>query len=251
MSILTSRGFKQPLERCKLLNRWAFEYFDQTTGKRYSRCKRRQDTRWWRGLFQHKKNVLVEGMSDYLYLHALNLHCHSLGRQGLPDDIYITPCGGTKLVGHVASLFLGQEVRPVVLLDGDDAGRARRDVLMRELYAGYEKAVLMLSDVLEQEECETEDIIGEATILPALKDVVEKKVMLNQDDRGKGSLVAQIKSAAERYGVELPDGWKPEVARRIVVAWSTTDPADMPSEILDRSEALFKELTERFDGIEP
>ena len=24
-------GFKQPLERCKLLNRWAFEYFDQTT----------------------------------------------------------------------------------------------------------------------------------------------------------------------------------------------------------------------------
>ena len=204
-----------------------------------------------RGLFQHKKNVLVEGMSDYLYLHALNLHCHSLGRQGLPDDIYITPCGGTKLVGHVASLFLGQEVRPVVLLDGDDAGRARRDVLMRELYAGYEKAVLMLSDVLEQEECETEDIIGEATILPALKDVVEKKVMLNQDDRGKGSLVAQIKSAAERYGVELPDGWKPEVARRIVVAWSTTDPADMPSEILDRSEALFKELTERFDGIEP
>ena len=204
-----------------------------------------------RGLFQHKKNVLVEGISDYLYLHALNLHCHSLGRQGLPDDIYITPCGGTKLVGHVASLFLGQEVRPVVLLDGDDAGRARRDVLMRELYAGYEKAVLMLSDVLEQEECETEDIIGEATILPALKDVVEKKVMLNQDDRGKGSLVAQIKSAAERYGVELPDGWKPEVARRIVVAWSTTDPADMPSEILDRSEALFKELTERFDGIEP
>ena len=23
-------GFKQPLERCKLLTRWAFKYFDQT-----------------------------------------------------------------------------------------------------------------------------------------------------------------------------------------------------------------------------
>ena len=23
-------GFKRPLERCKLLTRWAFEYFDQT-----------------------------------------------------------------------------------------------------------------------------------------------------------------------------------------------------------------------------
>ena len=204
-----------------------------------------------RGLFQHKKNVLVEGMSDYLYLHVLNLHCHSLGRHGLPDDIYITPCGGTKLVGPVASLFLGQKVRPVVLLDGDDAGRARRDALMKEMYAGYEKAVLMLSDVLKQGECEIEDVIGEATILPALKDMAEKKITLNQDDRDKGSLVAQIKSAAARRGAKLPDGWKPEVARRIVVEWSTTDPTNIPTEILDRAEALFKELTKRFDGVGP
>lgn len=199
-----------------------------------------------RGLFQHKKNVLVEGMSDYLYLHALNLHCHALGRQGLPDDVYITPCGGTKLVGHIASLFLGQEVRPVVLLDGDDAGRVRRDLLMKDLYAGYENAVLMLRDVLGREECETEDIIGEATIIPVLKDIVEKRVTLNQHDRRRGSLVDQIKSAAERHGAELPTGWKAEVARRIAVAWSTVDPEDMPSDVLDRAEALFQELVSRF-----
>ena len=204
-----------------------------------------------RGLFQHKKNVLVEGMSDYLYLHALNLHCHSLGLQGLPDDIYITPCGGTKLVGHIASLFLGQDVRPVVLLDGDDAGQARQDALMKELYAGYEKAVLMLSDILEQEDCQIEDIIGEATILPVLKNVVKKRVTLNQDDRGAGSLVSQIKSAADRHNIELPVGWKPEVARRIVVEWSTTDPNDIPTEILNRAVALFNELTQRFEGVKP
>ena len=203
-----------------------------------------------RGLFQHKKNVLVEGMSDYLYLHALNLHCHALGRQGLPDDVYITPCGGTKLVGHIASLFLGQEVRPVVLLDGDDAGRARRNALMKELYVGHENAVLMLGDVLEEEECETEDVIGEATILPVLKGLVQKRVTLNQDDRGKGSLVDQIKSAAERHGAKLPTGWKAEVARCIVVEWSTVDPEDMPNDVLDRVEALFKELLTRFAGLD-
>ena len=203
-----------------------------------------------RGLFRHKKNVLVEGMSDYLYLHALNLHCHALGRHGLPEDIYVTPCGGTKLVGHLASLFLGQEVRPIVMLDGDDAGRARRDALMNELYAGHEKAVLMLSEVIAQEECEVEDIIGEAAILPVLEDLVGGKITLDKDDRSKGSLAAQIKRASERQGVELPDAWKPEVARRIVVTWSTTDPKDMPANILDRAEALFKELTERFDGME-
>ena len=203
-----------------------------------------------RGLFQHQKNVLVEGMTDYLYLHSLNLHCHARGRKGLPDDIYITPCGGTKYVGHIASLFLGQEVRPVVLLDGDSAGRGRRDSLMRELYAGNEKAVLMLGDVLDQEECEIEDIIGEETILAELSKFVGKTVSLNQEDRNQGSLVDQIKRVADRDKVGLPEGWKPEIARRIVVSWSTAKPTEIPEDILDRAEMLFKELTRRFEDID-
>src|SRR5438093_4910436 len=47
----------------------------------------------------------------------------------------------------------------LVLLDGDDAGRVRRDALLKELYAGNDQAVLMLSDVLGVSECETEDIL--------------------------------------------------------------------------------------------
>ena len=122
---------------------------------------------------------------------------------------------------------------------------------MKELYAGYEKAVLMLGDVLSQEECEIEDIIGEAVILPVLRRVVGKRITLNQGDRGRGSLVDQIESAATRHGVELPDGWKPEVARQIVVAWSTSDPKDMPEKTLDKAEALFKELSDRYGEVEP
>ena len=34
-------GFKQPLEKCKLLTRWAFEYFDQTgTASTYVQARR-------------------------------------------------------------------------------------------------------------------------------------------------------------------------------------------------------------------
>jgi len=199
-----------------------------------------------RGLFQHKKNVLVEGMSDYFYLHALNMHCHALGQTGLPDDIYITPCGGAKNVGYIASLFLGQEVRPVVFLDGDNAGRVRRDALMKDLYAGHEKAVLMLSDVLQTEECEMEDIIGESVLMPTVNTVLGNKLKLNEDDRTKGSLVDQIKSAAVRNDIELVDGWKAEVACRLVVAWSKTEPKNMSEEMIGRAVALFEELNTRF-----
>lgn len=203
-----------------------------------------------RGLFQHNKNVLVEGITDYLYLHALNIHCHELGRTGLPDDIYITPCGGTKMVGHIASLFLGQEVRPVVLLDGDHAGRVRRDALMKELYSEHENAVLMLSDVLNIEECEIEDVLGEDVLIPAAKSVLGSKLQLNADDRTKGSLVDQIKSAAKRQGIELVAGWKPQIARQLVVAWSNTQSENMPENMMERATALFEAINTRFRMLE-
>ena len=200
-----------------------------------------------RGLFQHKKNVLVEGMTDYLYLHTLNLLCRANGRIALPDDIYVTPCGGTKQVGHLASLFLGQEVRPLVLLDGDDAGRVRRDALLKELYSGAERAVLMLSEVLGMVECEMEDVLGEKVLLPFVSKVIGKKLSLSKEDRAKGGVVDNIVSAASRIGEELPDGWKPEVARQLAVQWSTTKADSIPTDVLDRAESLFKAITERFD----
>jgi len=39
-----------------------------------------------RGLFQHRRNVLVEGMRDYYFLHALSLQCRATKRSALPED---------------------------------------------------------------------------------------------------------------------------------------------------------------------
>lgn len=195
-------------------------------------------------LFQHKNNVLVEGMSDYYYLTALSFQCAKAGKPTLPDKIYITPCGGTKYVGHIASLFLGQKVRPVVLLDGDDAGRVRKDALMKELYAGHEKAVLMLGDVLKIPECEIEDILGADIVLPALNEVLGKTIVITSEDK-KGSLPTQIKAAAKRLDIELPDGWKGATAVTIVAQWAK-DGTSLSSEVLDRASALFTEIGSRF-----
>jgi predicted ATP-dependent endonuclease of OLD family len=199
-----------------------------------------------RGLFQHHKNVLVEGMSDYFYLHALNLMCRATGRTALPEEIYITPCGGTKMVGHLASLFLGQQVRPLVLLDGDDAGRVRKSALMKQLYSGYDQAVLMLPDVLKTPDCELEDLVGEATIVPALNEMLSATIALTPDDRKSALLVDQIEAAAGRLNVMLPDGWKSELARRIAAAWAKATPTEVQPKILDRAATLFDAINARF-----
>jgi len=134
-----------------------------------------------RGLFQHRQNVLVEGMSDYYYLHALSQQCQSTGRTALPSDVYVTPCGGAKLVGQLASLFLGQEVRPLVLLDGDQAGRARRDALFKELYAEHQSAILMLDDILDcaGKEVEVEDLLDESLFVKAVNGFLKQTIKLS------------------------------------------------------------------------
>ena len=201
-----------------------------------------------RGLFQHKKNVLVEGMSDYYYLHALAHQCRATNRPSLPGDIYVMPCGGTKMVGHIASLFLGQEVRPLVLLDGDEAGRARRDALIKELYAGHLPALLLLDDALGQPgtELEIEDIIGENVLLPALKAVIGKDIKLSAADRKAArSLAGQVKASAQRQSIQLPDGWKASAAITLVSQWAEQNIA-LPDDILDRAAVLFAEVAKRF-----
>lgn len=199
------------------------------------------------GLFQHKKNVLVEGMSDYYYLHALVQQCRAAGRTSLPDEIYITPCGGTKLVGHIASLFLGQKVRPLVLLDGDEAGRARRDALIKELYAEHLSAILLLDEALGQPGTglEIEDILGAAIVLPAVNTILGREMELSAADRSAGSLPHQIKASAKRQGLELPDGWKPSAAIHLVSSWAEQR-TTLPEDVLDRAATLFAEIQSRF-----
>ena len=205
-----------------------------------------------RGLFKHQKNVLVEGMTDFYYLKALSHQCAKSGRPSLPDDVYITPCGGTKHVGHFASMFLGHEVRPVVILDGDDAGRARQNALIKELYIGHNSSIVMLDDVLDQpgEKVEIEDILGESVIIPGLDKILGKFLQLDQRDRSAGNLPSQIKAAAKRQAIDLPKGWKASVAIHLVASWAEQG-STLADEILDKAALLFSTLNERFENLDP
>jgi predicted ATP-dependent endonuclease of OLD family len=196
-------------------------------------------------LFKHKKNVLVEGLSDYLYIQAFSLALIARGKPGLPDEIHIVPCGGAKNVSPIASLFLGETIRPLVLLDADDAGRGRKGSLLKDLYAGRERAIVLIAEILEVEtDSEMEDLLDEATLLGAVKDIVGKSVTLAAEDRTKGTLPDQIAHAAGRKSIVLPEGWRAEAARRIVTRWAS-DPSNIPSSVLDHGERLLATLRER------
>ena len=200
-----------------------------------------------RGLFSHRTNVLVEGMSDFFYLHSLSQQCADSGRSYLPEDVYITPCGGTKYMGTMASLFLGHEVRPLVLLDSDDAGKTLQKALLKELYAGHDRAVLMLDDAIGRagDEVEIEDLLEPDIFLAAVEQVTGHSLQIDFDETAE-SLPTKVEAAAEEAGVELPHLWKGAVAQHLVTSWAERSIA-VPDAILDRASLAFEAMNTRLE----
>lgn len=198
-----------------------------------------------RGLFQHRDNLLVEGMTDYYLLTLLAQQARASGRESLSEEIYVTPCGGTKMVGHLASLFLGQDVRPVILLDGDAAGTSRRDALTKELYTGHPGRIVMVNEVLSEPSAEIEDLLGAELLLDAANAALGLKLKLTEADRSAGNSVAQIVAAAKRGKVVLPDGWKPTTALHLVRQWAERGER-FPDEVLSRAQLLFRAINTAF-----
>jgi seryl-tRNA(Sec) selenium transferase len=70
-------------------------------------------------------------------------------------------------------------------------------------------------------------------------------------DRASALLLEQIRAAAVRLDVSLPDGWKSELARRISSAWATIESVSVPDDVLNRASALFQNINQRFAQFEP
>jgi predicted ATP-dependent endonuclease of OLD family len=69
-------------------------------------------------LFIGTRNILVEGISDLMYLTALSDHLSSLGRSALPTDCRLLPAGGATNIPTFLAL-LGAQLDIVVLVDGN------------------------------------------------------------------------------------------------------------------------------------
>jgi len=67
--------------------------------------------------FPNKKNVIVEGVSDYYYLRAILHYLKLKEKYEFPKDLIFVPCVGNTKVGTVASLLEGYGFDYKILLD--------------------------------------------------------------------------------------------------------------------------------------
>ncbi|CUU52103.1 hypothetical protein AP460_01016 [Actinobacillus pleuropneumoniae] len=85
-------------------------------------------------LFINKNNLLVEGVSDLVYLTMMSSILEESGLQGIKNDITIVPIGGLDKVTSFISLLKGQNLNIVCALDTftDQKGKARLNSLIEQ-----------------------------------------------------------------------------------------------------------------------
>jgi hypothetical protein len=193
-------------------------------------------------LFISRHQVLVEGITDYWILKALDIALAANGRRRLNDGIIIAPGGGAGRVVPLASMLVGHEVEVAALLDGDETGRKEGKKLERVL--GFDNRVLFVGDHTHDSNTtgEIEDLFPDDYFMAAVKEAYgSRDFRFNADEKATPNIVDRITALFERKGLGDFEKWK---VARILADNIMMKPADVPSETLDSIEAIAMALNE-------
>jgi hypothetical protein len=104
--------------------------------------------------------VIVEGLSDQMYLSAIKNILIGRGKITPGRELVFPPAGGAKGVKVVASLLTGRdESLPIALFDSDKIGAAVSQQLLTSLYVNAKERVLEVKTFTGLDDSEVEDLI--------------------------------------------------------------------------------------------
>jgi len=197
-------------------------------------------------LFVGHSNLIVEGVTDFWILSSVNLHFAATGVPALPEELTITPAGGAGKVSYMAALLASEDLKVLVLLDDDRAGReTQKDIVTNKLLR--DTAVLFLTDGFDPKpsEADIEDLID-----PAVYDKLVTGTYKAELKGKKLVLNAKIPRIVKRYEQAFQalglDFFKTRPAREFM-SLVGTDPAKvLTADSTERFQAIFKEISVRY-----
>ena len=167
--------------------------------------------------------IIVEGPSDQHYLTAIKSLLIGGNFISPKRELVFPPSHGANNAKVVASILTGRdEVLPVMLFDGDDAGNRMATDMKNGLYKLAKDRILSTTTYVGFDKSEVEDLFP-CEFLADVVDRWERRSDTPFSDVVKSGspIVPQIESWAVSQGIELPEGWKVEIARetRALLPW--------------------------------
>jgi len=160
--------------------------------------------------------VLVEGVSDQVYLSLIKRYLIGKGKLQYSKEIVFIPTGGVKGMGPVSKLVSSREDKlPFVLLDSDKAGKDYFKQLINGRYRDEKSKVLEVAQFLKEGEFEIEDLIPSKIIVQLIDRMFRAEQYFDDYYQKDLPVVNQIESWAKKNNIALKDGWKVELARSL------------------------------------
>lgn len=155
-------------------------------------------------LFYSKYNLVVEGITDYLILKAMNEVLRARAMTTLDHDIVIIPAGGARNMMPLASLLVGNQLRLVILMDGDDAGIEKEKQLKKNLMVDC----ILISTLLNESKLEIEDLFDEDFYTNALQKAYPNvKIQFNVNEKDIVGITKKIDSVFKRLKCDRFNKW--------------------------------------------
>lgn len=131
-------------------------------------------------LYVSPKNLLVEGISDLVYLNHFSTLLKENGKKGLNEEITIVPVGGADKIATFISLMRGNELSTVCLLDTftDQSAEARLKRMVEQKII-TDKKILFYHTVIGQAYADIEDLFSKDEYLALYNGAFGKSVQLS------------------------------------------------------------------------
>lgn len=200
-------------------------------------------------LFLGQKVVIVEGITDYWLMKALDSVLAARDPQRVLDPgIVLVPAGGTSRLMPLASIMFGAAgvsgKNMLVVLDSDKEGSNAKARLEADLFADDSRVVLVGS-ALSMPKATIEDLVERSTYVAALN-AAGYPVTLDASEEASACAVDAMTAAFNRLSLgEFNHVAKTKAALVLVDKWGD-DPGSVEQSTLDKAASLFRMLSTRF-----
>jgi predicted ATPase len=187
--------------------------------------------------------VIVEGISDQVYLSAIKSILIGLGKITPNREVIFPPAGGAKGVSVVASILTGRdEALPMVLVDSDTIGNTMAKNLVSSLYANAKERVLSIAMFTDFDGAEIEDLIPPEIVAQVVDRWQRGSENAFAEFHKEGApIISQIeKWALDNNILLVAPAWKVELAKRVKQALLSRDANKIDTKYLENWEKLFK-----------
>jgi len=194
-------------------------------------------------LFISKNNLLVEGVSDLIYLQILSGILQENGKTSLREDVTIVPVGGMEKVSTFVSLLRGSKLDIACLLDSsiDASSKSKLDHLIKEKIIQKKKIRFFDEFIPNCSEADIEDLFSKDDYLSLFNESFKEHPDIKVADLNSGisRIVLQIN---KHFNIDRYNHYRPANT----LARSGVEMSKLSNETINNFENMFREINSMF-----